>query len=55
MEAYYEFFLLGYMNYQTAKFSYNGEILAVLETSFVLFMILVVLTSLSIIILFKSK
>jgi hypothetical protein len=43
------------MNYQTAKFSYSGEKLGTLETIFVLFMILVVLTSLSIFILFKTK
>jgi hypothetical protein len=55
MEAYFEFFLIGYMNYKTAEFTYNGETLGVLETFFVLFMILVVLTSLSVLIIFKSK
>ena len=55
MEAYFEFFLIGYMNYKTADFTYNGETLGVLETIFVLFMILVVLTCLSVLIVFKSK
>ena len=55
MEAYYEFFLIGYMNYQTAEFTFNGEKLGVIQTIFCLFMILIVLTSLSIFILFKSK
>ena len=55
MEAYFEFFLVGFMNYQSAKFTLNGEILGVLETIFVLFMILIVLKVLSIYILFKSK
>jgi len=55
MEAYFEFFLIGHMNYQTARFTLNGEKLGVLETFFVLFMILVVLKSLSILILFKTK
>ena len=55
MEAYYEFFLVGYMNYQTLKFNFIGEKLGALETFFVLFMILIVLTSLSVLILFKIK
>ena len=55
MEAYFEFFLIGYMNLQTAEFTFNGEKLGVIQTIFCLFMILIVLTSLSIFILFKSK
>lgn len=55
MEAYYEFFLIGYMNYKTAEFTYNGEVLGVLETIFVLTMILVILPILSIFITFKTK
>ena len=30
MEAYFEFFLIGYMNYKTAEFTFNGETLGVL-------------------------
>ena len=55
MEAYFEFFLFGQMNYKTAKFTYNGEKLGVIESIFVLFMILVVLKILSIYILCKTK
>lgn len=55
MEAYIEFFLIGYMNILTAEFIYNGEKLGVLQSSFCLFMIIVILPSLSIFILFKSK
>ena len=55
MEAYFEFYLIGYMNYQTLSFSFIGEKLGAIETGFVLFMILIVLKSLSIFILFKTK
>ena len=55
MEAYFEFYLIGHMNYQTINFSTNGEILGALETVFALFMILVVLKSLSIFIIFKTQ
>ncbi len=55
MEAYFEFYLIGHMNYQTINFSFNGEILGALETVFALFMILVVLKSLSIFIIFKTQ
>ena len=55
MEAYFEFFLIGYMNYQTVSFTYNGEKIGIIETIFVFFMILIVLTSISIFILCKTK
>ncbi len=55
MEAYFEFFLIGFMNFQTAKLTTNGEVLGILEAFFALFMILIVLNSLSIYILFKTK
>jgi len=55
MEAYFEFYLIGYMNYQTLNFSFIGEKLGAIETGFVLFMILIVLKSLSIFILFRTK
>ena len=54
MEAYFEFFLIGHMNYQTANLTLSGEILGVLETVFVLFMIFIVLTCLSVFIIFKT-
>jgi len=34
MEAYYEFYLVGYMNYKTAEFSYIGEKLGSIESLF---------------------
>ena len=55
MEAYFEFYLIGYMNIQTAEFSFIGDKLGLIQTAFVLFMILIVLTSLSIFIIFKTK
>jgi len=55
MESYFEFYLVGHMNYQSINFSFIGEILGALETVFVLFMILVVLKILSIFIIFKTQ
>ena len=54
LEAYFEFYLIGHMNYQTINFSTNGEILGALETVFALFMMLVFLKILSIFIPFIS-
>ena len=48
MEAYFEFYLIGHMNYNTINFLFNGEILGALETVLILFMILVFLKILSI-------
>ena len=55
MEAYYEFFLIGHMNYLTAKFTLIGEKLGIIESSFILIMVLIVLPILAIFIMFKTK
>lgn len=55
MEAYFEFFLIGLMNLQSAEYSLSGEVLGALETFFVLQMIFITLPFLSIFVLIKSK
>ena len=55
MEAYFEFFLIGLMNLQSAEYSLSGEVLGALQTFFVLQMIFITLPFLSIFVLIKSK